>query len=111
MNFSAVVLCGRTCSRVFCATEGIYDNAVANSQTKALDFEQQNPLRPSNIHHPTIFPLLISQPPTHLHGIKEVEYESLRHIFAAWSCYPDGSVALRDFLCHAWRGWKEDGYG
>jgi len=31
-------------------------------------------------------------------SFKEVEYESLRHIFAAWSCYPDGSVALRDFL-------------
>ena len=74
MNFSAVVLYGRTCSRVFCATEGISDNAVANySQTKALDFEQHNPLRPS-----TILPLF------HL-------YPSHRHVSMAsrkWSTSP-----------------------
>ena len=29
---------------------------------------------------------------------QEVEYESLRQIFSVWSCYPDGSVSLRDFL-------------
>lgn len=31
-------------------------------------------------------------------SFKEVEYESLRQIFSVWSCYPDGSVSLRDFL-------------
>ena len=30
--------------------------------------------------------------------MEEVEYESLRQIFSVWSCYPDGSVSLRDFL-------------
>ena len=45
-----------------------------------------------------------------------MEYEGLRHIFGAWSCYPDGSVALRDFLCHPRRGlvdgwWWSCGWG
>jgi hypothetical protein len=38
---------------------------------------------------------------------QEVEYESLRQIFSVWSCYPDGSVSLRDFLWLDLLDWVE----